>query len=193
MLYNTPTKGDDGFYFVRVTTDDKKKSFIQLNNVKIEAISGGEVTFDTCSAANKKKITTLDKANLQAAKENAISWFGKEMTSDALRVAYSHPELVADCIPPTKVFSPDQEVVGFETLSVGRACSVILEFSGMWFAKKAFGPAFNLVQVKLHPEPVRSEYPEEYAFVEEEEEPSPEPEAEPVPEPETESEVLLQE
>jgi hypothetical protein len=69
------------------------------------------------------------------------------------------------------VFSPDQEVIEFESLTDGRECSVILEFSGMWFAKKAFGPTFNLVQLKLHPEPIKSEYPEEYAFVEEEEDP----------------------
>lgn len=187
MLYKAPAKGDDGLYFVRVTTDDKKKSFMQLNKVKVAAVSGGEVTFDICSPANKKKVTALDKANLQAAKDNAVTWFGKEMKADALKAAYSHAELVADRIPPTKVFSPDQEIVDFDTtLTTGRECSVILEFSGMWFAKKAFGPAFNIVQVKLHPEPVKSEYPEEYAFVEEEEEeePSPEPEvAEPEVEP----------
>ena len=180
MLYNAPAKGDDGLYFVRATNDDKKKCFIQLNKVKVAAIAGDEVTIDACSAANKKKVTAIDKQNLQAAKDNSVSWFGKEMTTDALKAAYSHAELVADRIPPTKVFSPDQEVVDFSTLAVGRECSMILEFSGMWFAKKAFGPAFNLVQVKIHPEPVKSEYPEEYAFAEEEEEeedeaPSPEP------------------
>jgi hypothetical protein len=179
MLYNSPAKGDDGLYFVRATTDDKRKCFIQLNKVKIAALSGAEVTIDACSPANKRKLTAVDNENLQAAQENAVTWFGKEMTADALKTAYSHAELVADRIPPTKVFSPDQEVVDFETLTSGRECSVILEFSGMWFAKKAFGPAFNLVQVKLHPEPVKSEYPEEYAFAEEvEDEPSPEPEAE---------------
>jgi len=171
MLYNAPAKGDDGLYFVRATTDEKKKCFVQLNKVKIAAISGGELTLDTCSQANKKKVSSIDKENLQAAKDNATSWFGKDMTTDALKAAYSHAELVVERIPPTKVFSPDQEVIEFESLSDGRECSVILEFSGMWFAKKAFGPTFNLVQLKLHPEPIKSEYPEEYAFVEEEENP----------------------
>lgn len=176
MLYNAPAKGDDGLYFVRATTDEKKKCFIQLNKVKIAAVSGGEVTIDMCCAANKKKVTAIDKANLQAAKDNATSWFGKDMTTDALKAAYSNAELIAERIPPTKVFSPDQEVIDFESLTTGRECSVILEFSGMWFAKKAFGPTFNLVQLKLHQEPVKSEYPEEYAFVEEEEEETPEEE-----------------
>jgi len=191
MLYSAPTKGDDGFYFVRVTTDDKKKSFMQLNKVKIEEVtSGGEVTFDLCSAANKKKVTALDKANLHAAKDNCVAWFGKEMTTDALKAAYSHGELNAERIPPTKVFSSDQEIVDFDALTVGRECSVILEFAGMWFAKKVFAPQFNIVQVKLHPEPVKSEYPEEYAFVEEEDEPEPSPEPEVVEEPEPKPEVV---
>lgn len=190
MLYNAPAKGDDGFYFVRATTDDKRKCFIQLNKVKIAALSGAEVTIDACSPANKRKITAVDNENLQAAQENAVTWFGKEMTADALKTAYSHAELVAERIPPTKVFSPDQEVVDFETLTPGRECSVILEFSGMWFAKKAFGPAFNLVQVKLHPEPVKSEYPEEYAFAEEEEEDEPSPEPEASAEAEADAEVV---
>ena len=39
MLYNAPAKGDDGCYFVRVTTDDKKKQFIQLNKARISTTS----------------------------------------------------------------------------------------------------------------------------------------------------------
>ena len=53
-------------------------------------------------------------------------------------------------------------------------CSVVVEFSGLWFAKKAFGPTYNIVQVKLHPEPepepekdennFDESYPEDYMF-----------------------------
>jgi hypothetical protein len=199
MLYNAPAKGDDGCYFVRATNDDKKKHFIQLNKVQVVAASDKDLTIDPVSAVNKKKITAINKANLQAAKENSKAWFGKEKTTDALKAAYSDAELVAECIPPTKVFSADQALIDFSKIQEGRECSVILEYAGMWFAKTAFGPSYNLVQVRLHPEPIRSEYPEEYAFVEEEEEePAPEPEVaapepevapEPVAEPVAEAEV----
>jgi len=190
MLYNAPTKGDDGCYFVRATNDEKKKHFIQLNKVQVVATSDKELTIDPVSDVNKKKIAAISKANLQAAKENSKVWFGKDKTTDALKAAYSDAELVAECIPPTKVFSADQALIDFSKIQEGRECSVILEYAGMWFAKTAFGPAYNLVQVRLHPEPIRSEYPEEYAFVEEEEpEPEvvPEPEPEVVPEPEAEA------
>jgi hypothetical protein len=196
MLYNAPAKGDDGCYFVRATTDDKKKHFVQLNKVQVSSISGTELTIDPVSATNKKKIAAIDKANLQAAQENSVEWFGKAKLADALKKAYSAAELVAERIPPTKVFSSDQEVIDFESIQEGRDCSVILEYVGMWFAKTAFGPSYNVVQVKLHPEPIKSEYPEEYAFVEEDDasdaespvmdtevEAEPEPEPEVTPEP----------
>ena len=190
MLYNAPAKGDDGCYFVRATTDDKKKHFIQLNKVRISATSDTDITIDPVSMGNKRKIAAINTANLQAAKENSKEWFGKDKSTDALKAAYSDAELVAERIPPTKVFSAEQEVVDFTAIGEGVECSLILEYVGMWFAKTAFGPAYNVVQVKLHPEPIKSEYPEEYAFVDEEEvEPEPEPEAEPEPEPEAEAPV----
>jgi hypothetical protein len=188
MLYNTPAKGDDGCYFVRVTTDDKKKHFIQLNKARISATTDTDITIDPVSVGNKRKITTINKANLQAAKEHAKEWFGKDKSADSLKAAYSDAELVAERIPPTKVFSAEQEVVDFATLREGMECSLILEYVGMWFAKTAFGPAYNVVQVKLHPEPIKSEYPEEYAFVEEEEEDEPEVEPATPTEPEVEAE-----
>lgn len=186
MLYNTPAKGEDGCYFVRAVNDDKKKYFVQLNKVQVTNVSGGELTIDLRSNANQKKIAAIDEANLQAAQENSVEWFGKAKLLDALKKAYSAAELVASRIPPTKVFSADQEVIDFESIQEGRDCSIILEYAGMWFAKTAFGPSYNVVQVKLHPEPIKSEYPEEYAFVEEEEEAEPEAIAEPEPEPEVE-------
>jgi len=186
MLYNTPAKQDDGCYFVRATTDDKKKHFIQLNKVRITDNADTDITIDPVSVGNKRKIAAINKANLQAAKENCKEWFGKEKSTDALKAAYSDAELVAERIPPTKVFSAEQEVVDFTAIAEGAECSLILEYVGMWFAKSAFGPAYNVVQVKLHPEPIKSEYPEEYAFVDEEEV---EPEADPEPEPEPEAEA----
>jgi hypothetical protein len=195
MLYTAPAKGDDGCYFVRATTDEKKKHFIQLNKARISATTESDITIDPASPANKRKIAAINKANLQAAKENAKQWFGKDKSVDALKAAYSDAELVAERIPPTKVFSAEQEVIDFTNLREGVECALILEFVGMWFAKTAFGPAYNVVQVKLYPEPVKSEYPEEYAFVDEDDEPEPEAEAvaeavaEPEPEPEAEAPV----
>ena len=85
-------------------------------------------------------------------------------------------ELSVDRIDATRIFDSQKQSVDFDTLKEDNVCSVFVEFSGLWFAKKAFGPSWNLVQVKIHeeekppppPEPKEEHpveaYPEEYMF-----------------------------
>jgi|MDSZ01.2.fsa_nt_gb hypothetical protein len=175
MFFKPPTKEKDGLYYVRAYQDDKKKVFYQLNGAKITSATAGELELELKSRA---KIDALDEQNIQAAIEHSQEWFGKDLTGDYLRNAYTSPKVISvERIHPTKVFSPDLEVVEFETAAAGRECKAIVEFAGLYFARQSFGPVFNIVQVQLHATKV-AEYPEEYAFVEEEE-PTPEPEPEP--------------
>ncbi len=53
MIYTTPTKGEDGLYFVKALNDEKRKCFIQLNKVKVADVSG-EIVIDIVSEANTK-------------------------------------------------------------------------------------------------------------------------------------------
>jgi len=189
MFFKPPTKENDGLYYVRAYQDDKKKVFYQLNGAKIVSASTSELELELKTRA---KIDALDEQNIQAAIEHSHEWFGKELTEEYLRNAYTSPKVISvERIHPTKVFSPDLEVVGFETAAAGRECNAIVEFAGLYFARQSFGPVFNIVQVKLHATKV-AEYPEEYAFVEEEE-PTPEPEPEPEPEPAAEPEAPVEE
>lgn len=189
MFFKPPTKENDGLYYVRAYQDDKKKVFYQLNGAKIVSASTSELELELKS---RSKIDALDEQNIQAAIEHSQEWFGKELTEEYLRNAYTSPKVIAvERIHPTKVFSPDLEVVGFDTAAAGRECNAIVEFAGLYFARQSFGPVFNVVQVKLHATKV-AEYPEEYAFVEEEE-PTPEPEPEPEPEPVAEPEPPVEE
>ena len=77
--------------------------------------------------------------------------------------------MITDRVDATKVFNMQQEPIDFETVQPGKTCDVILEFAGLWFAKKAFGSTWNIVQVRVHddPEPILDTYPDEYAFVDE--------------------------
>ena len=189
MFFKPPTKENDGLYYVRAYQDDKKKVFYQLNGAKIVSASTSELELELKTRA---KIDALDEQNIQAAIEHSQEWFGKELTEEYLRNAYTSPKVISvERIHPTKVFSPDLEVVGFETAAAGRECNAIVEFAGLYFARQSFGPVFNIVQVKLHATKV-AEYPEDYAFVEEEE-PTPEPEPEPEPEPAAEPEASVEE
>lgn len=200
MLFKNPTKDTDGIYYARATTDNKKKHFVQLNKVSVAAVADDQVTFELTPAAIRK-IAALDEGNLQAALDNAESWFGREMTREALEAAYCRPaQLTAERIPPTKVFSSENEPVDFASLKPGDKVNCIIEFVGLYFAKQSFGSCFNAVQVKIHAKE-QPEYPVEYAFGDEtddEEEDVATPEAapteptdaaEPVVEPEPEADT----
>lgn len=167
MIYDKLTKGEDGTYHVRAFNDDRKKYFIQLNDVTIV-----EVNDDVVFEAVSDKIDAVHEMNVQGAIENTQEWFGKKLAEKTLRSAYTREDtLSAERIPDTKVFNCEKALVDFETIKPGDACSVIVEFSGLWFAKKAFGPSWNIVQVKVHPPPEETfdeSYPAEYMFEDDE-------------------------
>lgn len=173
MLYNAPAKGDDGLYFVKVLNDSKRKCLVQLNKVKVVDVSG-EIAFNLVSETNTNKIQAIDDENLLAAQDNCESWFGKQLSEKVIRGAYTPStvdgQVTGERLEVTKVFDSQQEPVDFENVQPEKTCDVILEFAGIWFAKKTFGALWNVVQVRLHPdpEPVLDSYPEEYAFVDEE-------------------------
>lgn len=169
MLYsNEPTQSDDGTYFVKATTNEKRKKFVQLNQaVVVDAADVADVSLQLTSSG-VDKILDVDEENIQAAVDNSEAWFGKQMTDAQIRRAYqaSAPGDVLGCdiIPATKIFNADLEITGIDALTEDRRCKVIVEFSGLWFAKKTFGPIWNLVQVKLFADPIVDDYPEGYAF-----------------------------
>lgn len=172
MLYDTPAKGDDGLYFVKALNDTKRKCLVQLNKVKVVDTSG-DVVFDVVSEGNAKKISDIDALNLEAARENCETWFGKQLSENVIASAYTSSitdgQLSGECIEFTKVFNAEQQQVDLENVQPGKTCDVILEFAGIWFAKKSFGSSWNIVQVRVHPDPILDTYPEDYAFVDEEE------------------------
>lgn len=170
MIYNTPTKGDDGLYFVKVLNDDKRKCLIQLNKVKISD-SSGEISMDVISESNAMKIQNIDGSNLESALENCESWFGKKLSESVIKGAYTsnldNGVITCDRLDVTKIYDAHQEIVEFEAVQPDKTCDVILEYAGLWFAKKAFGPTWNVVQVRVHDDPIIDTYPEGFAFVDE--------------------------
>jgi hypothetical protein len=167
MMYDKLTKGDDGLYHVRAFTDDRKKHFVQLNDVTITD-TGDDFAFEV---STPEKVDVIHDMNIQNAIDNSQEWFGKKLTEKTLRSAYTREEtLSAERLQNTKVFSHDKALIDFDILQPGDVCSVIVEFSGLWFAKKAFGPSWNIVQVKMQQtvEKFDETYPEDYMFEDEE-------------------------
>ena len=108
MIYNAPTKGEDGLYFVKALNDDKRKSFVQLNGVKVSDVTE-DVVLDLMSEANTQKVTDIDEKNLIAAHENCEAWFGKKLSENVVKGAYTHSvkdgQVTTDRIEMTKVSS----------------------------------------------------------------------------------------
>jgi len=149
MIYNKPTKADDGMRHVAAFTDEKKRCFIQLPCVKVLDTDSemGEVSFEITGEENQAKIESVHESSIESAVENAVEWFGKELSEKTVTNAYTKEEcLSTDKIEATRVFNSKNEQVDFETLSPGTTCSIFVEFSGLWFARKAFGPSWNIVR-----------------------------------------------
>ena len=171
MIYNAPAKGEDGLYFVKALNDSKRKCLVQLNGVKIADVSG-DIVMDLESEVNITKIQAIDTENLGAAVENAETWFGKKLSEKVVDGAYTSSiadgQITGERIEVMKVFNAEQEEMDFENVQSGKSCDVILEFAGLWFAKKSFGSSWNVVQVRVHPDPILDTYPDGFAFVDDE-------------------------
>lgn len=167
MIYEAPTRDQDGCYIVKVKTDENKKCLFQLRNVSVRDL-GQEIEMKSSKLDTIKEV---DQENLNVATERSKEWFNKELSQETLKTFYT-PSFVknvmtADKISATRVFNPERESIPFEIISEPKSCDVLLEFAGIWFAKKTFGPIWNVVQIKLV-------------------KPTPEPEPEPEPEPQEE-------
>ena len=127
---------------------------------------------DLESEVNIAKIQAIDTENLGAAVENAETWFGKKLSEKVVDGAYTSSiadgQITGERIEVMKVFNAEQEEMDFENVQSGKSCDVILEFAGLWFAKKSFGSSWNVVQVRVHPDPILDTYPDGFAFVDDE-------------------------
>ena len=72
MIYDKITKGDDGLRHVRAFSDERKRNFLQLEDVKIVDISHDFVFESSCS----KPFDELQETNVANAVVNSEEWFG---------------------------------------------------------------------------------------------------------------------
>ena len=171
MIYDTLSKGEDGLYHSRALNDEKKRYFVQLDGVTVSDVDQetGEVSFEVTGEDNQAKVEAVHVTNIQYALENSKTWFGKELPEKTISCAYTRSEnLETDRISATRIFDHTKESVEFNSITVGMSCTVLVEFSGLWFAKKAFGPSWNIVQLKIHQEKIPEAEVETETEVEEE-------------------------
>lgn len=165
MIFDKVSKGEDGIYNVRAFTTDRKRNLFQINNVTVTDVNT-DITFAV--PQDNDVLKQVHELNLKNAFDNSEDWFGRKLSESTLKKAYVMGDsITCDLIPSTRVFNSDKTPADFDSIKVGDTCSIIVDFAGLWFAKKAYGPSWNIVQVKLQPSP--------------EPEPEPEPDAEPEP------------
>jgi hypothetical protein len=63
----------------------------------------------------------------------------------------------------TKAYSHDKTEMNPDDLEEDTKCDVVVEYSGMWFLKKSFGPIWRLVQVRRRAPP-KKHYTDDYLF-----------------------------
>lgn len=166
MEYGTPSKLQDGRYFLRVTNSEGSRVLKQINNVEIQEANCLKVPRDV-------DLHEYDDDILAAAEKNSEEWFSKKFDSEALKKAFDSSVNTGLLEAPfakrggtvaTRVFACDRKEVSPDVLVPGTKCDVVVELAGLWFLKKSFGPVWRLVQARLKKE---SSFPSKYMFSDE--------------------------
>jgi len=183
MIYGAPKKLNDGRYYLKVTNDENSRVMLQLNGTTlVTKFSEGDSVTLSLSAKGQATVDAVNDQNIKEAIEQSAEWFGKTLTEKTLQAAYTSN--VKDAIinvnkatvgksVVTKCFNHEKEPVDLDTLDENTKCDVMVEFAGLWFAKKTFGPIWRLAQVRLKAPPKKL-YPDEYLFGDAEEDSGPE-------------------
>ena len=183
MIYGQPKKLPDGRYYLKVSTDEGNRCMVQLNNTTlVTKFSEGDSVTLVLSEKGLSKINAINSNNLQEAKNNTKEWFGKEVAEKTLEAAYT-PNVTENTMNVnkatvnknvvTKCYDHDKSPMDVEDLEENVQCDVMVEFSGLWFLKKTYGPIWRLAQVRRKAPPKKS-YPDEYLFEDSEDDHQPE-------------------
>ena len=177
MLYTSPKKIPDGRYYLKVTSDEGDRLMLQLNDTTlVTKFSEGDNVTLSLSNTSREKIDAVNSENLIQAGVNSKEWFEKTVTNKTLQAAYvtninknvmNVGKATVNKTVVTKCYDQSKELVDLDSLEENTQCDVMVELSGLWFAKKTFGPIWRIAQVRLKAPP-KKKYTDEYLFEDEE-------------------------
>jgi len=184
MKFDQPKKTQDGRYYLKASTDEGSRVLVQLNNVNISTkFSESDQVTLSLNEFNQAKIKAIDDTCVSQAEESSQAWFGKVLSPATLKSAYngtggkdtinvSKATVKGQVV--TNIFDHERNIVAQDDLEENVSCDTILEFSGIWFMKKTYGPIWRLAQVKVRSPPKKknSIYPSDYMFSDEAEDES---------------------
>ena len=173
MSFEAPARTEEGYYASKYTGTD---NFVQINRVTlVSAADDFEFVIGDPSKCN-----AIDDMVLGVAKQNSVDWFKKELNDKTLGGmlirsvdndgSFSASKVFIDGELKTRVFNMEREPVEISELVDGSTCDVILEYTGVAFAKKNFQVDWRVAQIRVHPPPPppKPEYPDQYMFQDEE-------------------------
>lgn len=170
MLFGTPSKLQDGRYFLKVTGDAGEKAMHQVNNIHLVITSDYQAT--VTSGADPVFFRQIDDQIITQAKECKVLWFGKEISDDTVIGAYQtslnpESELCASLSTikgkvVTTVYDTQKREVDLGAIGEFPV-DAWLELIGLVFTKRTFEPVWKVVQVRIRSTP-KSKFPREYLF-----------------------------
>tara|TARA_R110002072_G_scaffold13429_1_gene56434 strand:+ start:14377 stop:14901 length:525 start_codon:yes stop_codon:yes gene_type:complete len=173
MSFEAPARTDEGYYASKYTGTD---NFVQINRAKLVSVSDDlEFQVDDTS-----KCDAIDTKVLAVAKENSVDWFKKDLTEKTLMSmliksvsddgTITVNKTYIDGELKTKVFNLEREPLDIDKLVDDSTCDIILEYTGVAFAKKNFQVDWRVAQIRVHPPPPppKLAYPEHYMFQDDE-------------------------
>lgn len=147
-MFSEPIKTTDGRRYMKMT----EPRLIQLNKVSLLSPYVDSPITLGLSSVHQEKLLMIDEANIEAAKQNSESWFGRSNISDkTLEAAYtksfSDGTMNVSKTKQSKVYL-DKNIVDGSDLKEDSVADVILEMSGLVFNKTKFSPIWKLVQTR---------------------------------------------
>lgn len=165
MEYGTPSKLQDGRYFLRIVQSNGGGRVLkQINSAEVQEANCFKVPVS---------LQEYDDDILAQAEKSSEEWFGKKIDMDSLKRAFDSSVSTGILEAPfarrnssiaTKVFDCDRKEVSTDVLVPGTRCDILVELTGLWFLKKSFGPVWRVIQVRLKKE---STFPSRYMFSDE--------------------------
>lgn len=171
MQFSTVIRLEDGRRYTKATGDDGNRVMIQLNNVNLVSKFDDTDTV-TIELQDHGPVSDIDEQNITAAVENCEAWFDREVPKKTLETAYTSSlkdstmnvsKATVNGKVVTRIYDSTRTPVESSDVGEMQKCDVILEYSGLWFAKKTFGPIWRIAQVRIRAKP-KSVYPDEYLF-----------------------------
>lgn len=159
VVYEDPVRLQDGRYFVKASTPDNTPVYVSVNNSTVNTPLPWDQSTDIPVLVSEADISTIQKWDsmfMADAVVNSTKWFQREFTEDVITSYYqsalegntleTQPSVNQKSRVNVAFFTSTNELS--KTFDAGSQCRLLIQFDGLWFLRKSFGPVWKITQVK---------------------------------------------